>query len=72
MIDREAVTSFYKNEPMILESEKTDGEVIATAKENLYNNDFTWLQLNAFHEILHTSPDRHSIEVKLKSQFYSF
>lgn len=62
MIDREVVTHFYENEPMILESKTTDVEAVATAQKSLYNNDFTWLQLNGFHEILHTSPDTHSIK----------
>lgn len=64
MIDREVVTNFYENESMILESKSTDVEAVATAQKSLYNNDFTWLQLNGFNEILHASPDTHSIKVK--------
>ncbi|GAB1609271.1 RNA exonuclease 5-like [Argonauta hians] len=53
LLDSSSVVERYAGEPGERISLSCDEDVICTARQRLYDNDFMWLQLNSFHDLLY-------------------
>ncbi|CAI9735550.1 RNA exonuclease 5 isoform X2 [Octopus vulgaris] len=64
VIDARSVIDMYSGEPGQRISHGSDEEIVSTAQKKLYDNDFMWLQLNSFHNLLQTNTDSKEADIQ--------